>query len=639
MSLEPLSRAETLRILQARMGFETLPPNLVSLITEKAEGNALFAEELASFLLERGVVRQWSGRLEYEENTVAAAMPASVQSLLTARVDQLAPNDRALLQIAAAIGRRFDANLLKAVAGSTVPSNELLKTMKRLDLVYEDVASGEHSFKHALVRDALYGSLLAGSRSVLHLKIADEIERRSNNRLVETAEVLAHHYGQTEQANKAFLYLAMAARKSLGVYSLEEAEKFCRLAMSLLTENPACAGDEAVAELLSDYTLVMRFMLKINTLLKTLEPWLFRVDRLGNHRLSIVIFHNYVYALVLAARHQEARTVHKKLSSMAKIVCDDASTVYAFTAKVFAETILGPVGADELAAEVGPMMAAALRSHDGYLSIWLHWVLGWDALHRGLILDCYSYARKLIEIGRRLDDPRALSFGLWLMGYAAVVLDDHPAALRYAEESLDGVKTPFDRNGATSVKAIALVMLRRLDEGGPILQQCRQDNTASGQHYQNVGLDAFWGVVLVLRGSFGAGIRQIKKIIAEQELKGYQAAADWHRMTLSEIYLEILEAKQAPALNVLIRNLAAIVRLKLFGLREIDQMMKVALANPQFAPESSAHSKMNFTLGRRARLAGDRVRAKMHLEKARKIACQYGDTPLLRKIEAQMVDP
>jgi hypothetical protein len=68
-------------------------------------------------------------------------------------------------------------------------------------------------------------------------------------------------------------------------------------------------------------------------------------------------------------------------------------------------------------------------------------------------------------------------------------------------------------------------------------------------------------------------------------------------------------------------------------------MMKVAFANPQFAPESSAHSKMNFTLGRCAKLAGDRVRAKIHLEKARKIACQYGDTPLLRKIEAEMADP
>jgi class 3 adenylate cyclase len=88
--LEPLSRAETTRILQARMGLEKLPADLADLMTEKAEGNALFAEELASFLLERGIVRQSSGRLEYDENAVAAAMPASVQSLLTARVDQLA---------------------------------------------------------------------------------------------------------------------------------------------------------------------------------------------------------------------------------------------------------------------------------------------------------------------------------------------------------------------------------------------------------------------------------------------------------------------------------------------------------------------------------------------------------------------
>jgi hypothetical protein len=138
-----------------------------------------------------------------------------------------------------------------------------------------------------------------------------------------------------------------------------------------------------------------------------------------------------------------------------------------------------------------------------------------------------------------------------------------------------------------------------------------------------------------LRGSFGAGIRQLKRIIAEQELKGYQAAADWHRMTLSEIYLEILEAKQTPPLNVLVRNFTAIVCLKFFGLREIDQMMKVALSNPQFASESAGHSKMNFILGRREKLAGDKVRARAHFEKARAIALLYGNTPILREIEAQ----
>ena len=82
-----------------------------------------------------------------------------------------------------------------------------------------DDKAGDYSFKHALVRDALYQSLLSEPRTALHLKIAEEIERRSGNRLTEVAEVLAHHYGQTARHDKAFAYLSMAGTKSLGVYS------------------------------------------------------------------------------------------------------------------------------------------------------------------------------------------------------------------------------------------------------------------------------------------------------------------------------------------------------------------------------------------------------------------------------------
>ncbi len=90
-----------------------------------------------------------------------------------------------------------------------------LAAMQALDLVHPEGKSGDYAFKHALVRDALYQSLLTGPRAALHLKIAEEIERRSGNRLAEVVETLAHHYSQTDRADKAFTYLAMAGAKSL----------------------------------------------------------------------------------------------------------------------------------------------------------------------------------------------------------------------------------------------------------------------------------------------------------------------------------------------------------------------------------------------------------------------------------------
>jgi predicted ATPase len=177
----------------------------------------------------------------FDASAVAAALPASVQSLLTARVDRLAPKDRALLQAASVIGRSFDPQLLSLALGETDVDTRLI-AMQPLDLVRIEHGSGDYTFKHALVRDALYQSLLSETRRALHAKIADEIERRSGNRLIEMAEVLAHHYSNAGQVSKAFAYLSMAGSKSLGVYSIDEAMTHFEAALALLNENPGCAS-------------------------------------------------------------------------------------------------------------------------------------------------------------------------------------------------------------------------------------------------------------------------------------------------------------------------------------------------------------------------------------------------------------
>ena len=80
----------------------------------KAEGNPLFAEEIASFLVEQRIVRNVDSELQYQPSAVAAALPGTLELLLTAMVDRLKPEDRSLLQVASIIGRQFDLSLLAA---------------------------------------------------------------------------------------------------------------------------------------------------------------------------------------------------------------------------------------------------------------------------------------------------------------------------------------------------------------------------------------------------------------------------------------------------------------------------------------------------------------------------------------------
>src|SRR6266851_5315471 len=132
-------------------------------------------------------------------NAVAAALPASVQSLLTARVDRLIGKDRALLQAAAVIGRQFNPQLL----GTTVAEKDIdgrLRALQALDLIHRESKSHDYVFKHALVRDALYQSLLSEARTALHLKIAEEIEHRSGNRLESVSKVMKYERSDARAA-------------------------------------------------------------------------------------------------------------------------------------------------------------------------------------------------------------------------------------------------------------------------------------------------------------------------------------------------------------------------------------------------------------------------------------------------------
>jgi predicted ATPase len=159
-NLEPLPTGDIRRLVQARVGAEVLSDALVQQVAEKAEGNALFAEEIVSFLSERGMLRNTAGNLHFDASAAAAALPASVQGILTARVDRLAPKERALLQAASVIGRQFDPLLLAGAVGET-DIDDRLAAMQALDLILRESKSDDYAFKHALVRDALYQSLLS----------------------------------------------------------------------------------------------------------------------------------------------------------------------------------------------------------------------------------------------------------------------------------------------------------------------------------------------------------------------------------------------------------------------------------------------------------------------------------------------
>ncbi|MCX4149855.1 MULTISPECIES: adenylate/guanylate cyclase domain-containing protein [Paraburkholderia] len=200
--LPPRQRAEMIE--RVTLG-KALPKEITDRIIEHTDGIPLFVEELTKTVLESGVLREQNGRYVLDGPLPPLAIPMTLHASLMARLDRLAPA-RDVAQIAAAIGRRFSYELISAVA--SMPKERLddaLDYLVSAELVFRHGAppDAEYTFKHALVQDAAYSSLLRDRRQQLHARIAMELENHFSHVAAQQPEILAEHCAQAGLTEKA----------------------------------------------------------------------------------------------------------------------------------------------------------------------------------------------------------------------------------------------------------------------------------------------------------------------------------------------------------------------------------------------------------------------------------------------------
>src|SRR5207237_1441396 len=184
-----------------------LPPAVVDEIAERTDGVPLFVEELTKAVVEAGADRRYASISAVPSSSLA--VPATLHASLLGRLDRLGPADKTVAQVGAAIGRDFSHELLSAAAQLAEPElQEALRRLVEAGLVFQRGAPpmAEYLFKHALVQDTAYSTLLRGPRQALHRRIAEAMEQRFPD-LVETRpEILAHHYGEAALPDQAIGY-------------------------------------------------------------------------------------------------------------------------------------------------------------------------------------------------------------------------------------------------------------------------------------------------------------------------------------------------------------------------------------------------------------------------------------------------
>jgi tetratricopeptide (TPR) repeat protein len=236
LPLARLSRGNTNALLEGLGGNRTIPPAVLDYISSRADGVPLFMEELFQALRDSGTLSESGLGYELARPLDGTEIPATLQDSLMARLDRLAPA-KSVAQLGAAIGREFDHALLQAISGMQPDAlAEGLRQLQSAGLVLSRGAQSDatYIFKHALIQDAAYGSMLRQPRQEVHGRIAAMlIERTQDPR----PELIAHHLEAAARTLEAASWLEKAGDRAASESANQEAIRSWRRALTQLPEH------------------------------------------------------------------------------------------------------------------------------------------------------------------------------------------------------------------------------------------------------------------------------------------------------------------------------------------------------------------------------------------------------------------
>jgi len=238
ISLSRLSKKDIETMAQDIAGGKTLPPELIQQLVTKTDGVPLFVEELTKMVLELDLLKEHNGNYELSGSIPSLAIPSTLQDSLMARLDRLA-SVREVVQLAATLGREFSYDLLSEI--SSVDDDKLNESLFQLidsEILYQHGSppNSTYVFKHALIRDAAYESLLKSKRRKYHQRVAEVYESKYKNDLTTYYPILAQHWSiaagenrdHKEARMKTIEYLELAGEAALRSGAFKESYQFLK---------------------------------------------------------------------------------------------------------------------------------------------------------------------------------------------------------------------------------------------------------------------------------------------------------------------------------------------------------------------------------------------------------------------------
>ena len=499
LRIDPLPPGSADELLTALLGEDPSVEPLKRLLIERTEGNPFFLEESVRTLIETKVLGGERGAYRLARAVQSLQIPATAQSILAARIDRLAPEDKRLLQAAAVIGKNVPFNLLQAIAEE--PDEVFrrgLGNLQAAEFLYESrlFPDLEYTFRHALTQQVAYESLLAVRRQALHAATGRALEALYADHLDKVYDRLAYHFSKTDNAYKAVQYLSRFAEKVAGIDAHAEAVAALEEARAHAERLPAEEQDRRLIDLVVREAHSLHF--------------------LGRRQETVT--------LLLHHRNRLERLQEPSLAGQ-----------YYFWLG-FAHAWLGH--RVEAAEALGRSLEEAMRSGDEALMGRVHRALAVECVYSGRPLDeAVAHGRQAVSLLERTEDRFWLSQALYALSYSCYYSGDFEAALEAAGR-LDALGEAIGsrRARANATMMAGLSHATRGDwEAG--IKACERALELSPDPFETAFVLAVLGKAHVEAGDFGRAIPTLEQAVQLGDQVRSRQYAAWFRTMLAAAYV------------------------------------------------------------------------------------------------------
>ena len=510
--LQPLSQDDSRRMVRSVLRTEHLIDLVTQEIVAKADGNPLFLEQLA---LHAGEAKDLRSDL---------LVPNTIHDVVMARIDRLPEQTKQLLQIAAVIGREFPLRLLRAVSQGPGSIEDQLRDLAQLEFIYErvDAEGFIYVFRHALTQETAYGSLLERHRRAYHGAIGHALEELYSGRAHEVAELLALHFGRSDEIEKSIDHAILAAEKSQRRWANSEALTYFEDALRRLDAMPDTEPNR---------------LRRIDAVIKQAEVK-FALGRQAEHIAALEDIQSIVEATNDPRRratwHYWTGFLHSLTGSPAALAIEHCREAAAIASAARCDDLEGFIHSCAVQAYVvAGELRAAIESGDRAVAILeaqgnLWWACRtlWNTAQAAIYLGEWeaskAYCRVSLAHASTLDDPRLKVVGLYRLGSAYICQGDIERGLLCCEEALSLNPLPFDIAMAKVFRGYGKIRAGRPDAGIADLTEAIAWFERSRLHHVRVTPALRLAEGYLSRGELGTARALIEDVLTISRAKGYR---------------------------------------------------------------------------------------------------------------------